>query len=409
MGPVSEKSGTRGSYAAKRVRIYRLRLLYFPVCFVGLLLLVLSFVKLSVEISIDGEVIGYVSLREHPRAVVEAVERDAAYVLGESWKAPEPEYRPALRKAAPETLSLLKSRLYSMVDGAAWMELVYVDGNAVCAFETQKEAAEALRCVTELYSSGATVSTGILERISIGRSFSRTDMLEDAVRKLIQSLTVETREEKTATRALPFTVEVVERDDWYEDQWKLVTTGEEGLEETHYSVTNRNGSIVGSAVLSDETVKEPVAQVIWRGTRHHYSTGSYIWPVEEGRITSRFGVRHIELGSTYHKGIDIAAPQGTEIRAADGGEVVFAGMVSGYGNLVTLRHENGDMTRYAHNSRLLVSEGDMVEQGQVIAEMGSTGVSSGSHLHFEILPEGKNQVNPLTKLPEEIPEGIRVK
>jgi murein DD-endopeptidase MepM/ murein hydrolase activator NlpD len=121
----------------------------------------------------------------------------------------------------------------------------------------------------------------------------------------------------------------------------------------------------------------------------------YIWPTR-GTLTSGYGPRWGRM----HKGIDIAAPTGTPIYAAAPGEVVSAGWNSGgYGNLVDIRHADGSLTRYAHNSKVLVRKGDRVEQGQKISLMGSTGFSTGPHLHFEIHPSGRGAVNPMAFLP----------
>ncbi|MDV3000191.1 MAG: hypothetical protein N5P05_001797 [Chroococcopsis gigantea SAG 12.99] len=122
----------------------------------------------------------------------------------------------------------------------------------------------------------------------------------------------------------------------------------------------------------------------------------YIWPAK-GVLTSGFGYRW----GRPHRGIDIAAPTGTPIVAAAGGEVVSAGWNSGgFGNLVKIRHDDGSITFYAHNSRILVRRGQLVQQGQQISEMGSTGFSTGPHLHFEVHPGGSGAVNPMAFLPK---------
>jgi len=121
----------------------------------------------------------------------------------------------------------------------------------------------------------------------------------------------------------------------------------------------------------------------------------YIWPTR-GTLTSGYGPRWGRM----HRGIDIAAPTGTPIFAAASGEVVAAGWNNGgYGNLVDIRHPDGSMTRYAHNSRILVRKGQRVEQGEQIALMGSTGFSTGPHLHFEVHPSGRGAMNPMAFLP----------
>lgn len=122
--------------------------------------------------------------------------------------------------------------------------------------------------------------------------------------------------------------------------------------------------------------------------------GMFIWPVD-GRLTSRFGIR----GRRRHDGIDIAAAAGTPIRAAAAGRVLFAGNQStGYGNLVILHHAQDMITVYAHCRQLLVVEGQRVQQGQTIATVGSTGRSTGPHLHFEIRKRTRPR-NPLFFLP----------
>ncbi|MFP4009591.1 MAG: M23 family metallopeptidase, partial [Spirulinaceae cyanobacterium] len=113
-------------------------------------------------------------------------------------------------------------------------------------------------------------------------------------------------------------------------------------------------------------------------------------------FTSGYGRRWGRM----HRGIDIAGPTGTPIVAAASGEIIVAGWNSGgYGNLVDIRHPDGSMTRYAHNSKLLVRKGQWVQQGQQIALMGSTGYSTGPHLHFEIHPNGRGAANPIAYLP----------
>ena len=117
----------------------------------------------------------------------------------------------------------------------------------------------------------------------------------------------------------------------------------------------------------------------------------FIWPAK-GVFTSGYGFRWGRM----HRGIDIAAPVGTPIVASAPGVVVTAGWNSGgYGNLIELRHPNGSLTVYAHNNRLIARVGQQVYQGEKIAEMGSTGRSTGPHSHFEIHPAGKGAVNPM--------------
>ena len=121
---------------------------------------------------------------------------------------------------------------------------------------------------------------------------------------------------------------------------------------------------------------------------------SYIWPTK-GVFTSGFGWRWGRM----HQGIDIANLTGTPIMASKDGIVTHAGWMGGYGYLVEISHSDGASTRYAHNSKLLVRKGQLVPQGATIAKMGSTGRSTGPHLHFEIRKKGGLAMNPRTLLP----------
>lgn len=125
----------------------------------------------------------------------------------------------------------------------------------------------------------------------------------------------------------------------------------------------------------------------------------YIWPLH-GRLTSYFGPRNLGMGtSSFHRGIDIAAPTGTPVGAARSGTVVFAGWsTAGYGNLVRIRHVDGFETWYGHFSSIAVSVGQQVSQGQTIGRVGSTGLSTGPHLHLEVHDNGV-AIDPFRVLP----------
>ncbi|MEA3388317.1 M23 family metallopeptidase [Sphingobium sp. CCH11-B1] len=131
----------------------------------------------------------------------------------------------------------------------------------------------------------------------------------------------------------------------------------------------------------------------------HAKTAAYIpsgRPVEKLSLTSNFGVRSDPFngGARMHKGIDIPGPVGTPIHATADGIVSRSGWASGYGNLVQISHGSGMETRYGHMSKLLVAENSFVKRGQIIGLMGSTGRSTGSHLHYEVRVDGA-AINPM--------------
>ncbi|HEY3165861.1 MAG TPA: peptidoglycan DD-metalloendopeptidase family protein [Candidatus Binatia bacterium] len=111
----------------------------------------------------------------------------------------------------------------------------------------------------------------------------------------------------------------------------------------------------------------------------------------QGMVSSPFGLRKDPISGKekFHQGVDIAAPAGTAVKAVAGGKVVLSGWVAGYGNLVEVDHGDGLVTRYGHNAQNLVSEGEHIQAGQPLALVGSSGRSTGAHLHFEVRRFGK--------------------
>ena len=140
---------------------------------------------------------------------------------------------------------------------------------------------------------------------------------------------------------------------------------------------------------------EPKDHIVLKGTKVIPSRGSgvFAWPAEGGYISSKMGYRW----GRQHEGIDIARPTGFTIKAADNGIVVAAGSDGTYGNRVIIDHQNGYKTTYAHLSSISAKVGQVVPTGTKIGVMGSTGRSTGTHLHFEVEKNGLT-INPLTVL-----------
>jgi murein DD-endopeptidase MepM/ murein hydrolase activator NlpD len=125
----------------------------------------------------------------------------------------------------------------------------------------------------------------------------------------------------------------------------------------------------------------------------------FAWPVNSGLVSSPFGMRN----GVMHDGVDITAPAGSAVNAADDGVVIFCGHLHGYGNVVILQHSAGYVTVYGHNRVNLVRDGERVARGQEVAELGATGRASGPNLHFEVRRDNQAQ-NPIAYLPEPAPE-----
>lgn len=205
-------------------------------------------------------------------------------------------------------------------------------------------------------------------------------------------VTVLTKEYVEMVETVPYETVYEETDSLYEGDKKIIAQGEEGSREIKGYLIKENGVEVDREILEEKVLAEPQIRVVAEGTKARpktMATGVFANP-SRGTLTSRFGSRW----GSMHTGIDIANKTGTPIYAADGGKVSFSGSNGAYGNLVIIDHENGYQTYYAHCSKLLVSKGDRVYKGQHIANVGNTGRSTGSHLHFEVRKNG-TPINPL--------------
>lgn len=204
------------------------------------------------------------------------------------------------------------------------------------------------------------------------------------------------------------------------DIYRFVTV--DGVETFTDAPVNKQARIV----ISDPVKKQPKNKKLARAVKTHNisldeivakTVQASISPREKstasletrlpkvgGSITSGVGMRidPIDGKFRYHNGIDIAIREGTPVAAVAAGTVVYSGLRSGYGNTVIVEHENGMLTLYAHNSRLLVSVGQQVDSDTVIALSGNTGRSTGPHLHFEAWQAGANVT------PDFMPDGVRL-
>ena len=204
--------------------------------------------------------------------------------------------------------------------------------------------------------------------------------------------TVETAVTETYEETIQSPVEYVDNPHLYEGTTRLKAAGQDGVEKIEARITCINGQETQREEVSRTTVQEATTTYMYQGTKEKpatASTGSFIWPLS-GTITSRFGYRNIFGSTSFHSGLDIAAPYGTQISAADGGTVTFAGWRGSYGQTVIITHDDGTVTYYAHCSSLLVNAGDKVYQSQAIARVGMTGTATGYHCHFEVRVNGKS-------------------
>ncbi|WP_293753975.1 peptidoglycan DD-metalloendopeptidase family protein [Vallitalea sp.] len=248
--------------------------------------------------------------------------------------------------------------------------------------------------VTYTIKSGDTLSEvandngmGLSELLKINPQFKRDSVIQigQEVNLMVPKplLSVKVKEKLTYEESIACPIEYQKDSSKYKTYKKTIQQGEPGIRELTTNVTCINGLESEREIVSEKVIKEPTKTIIVVGTR---SLPTFSRPVY-GRITSPFGRRW----GSFHTGIDIGVPRGTKVKAAESGTVIFAGWSGGYGYLVKIDHGEGYTTYYAHNSKLYVKKGQKVTKGQSIAASGSTGNSTGPHVHFEVRKNGTPQ------------------
>lgn len=211
---------------------------------------------------------------------------------------------------------------------------------------------------------------------------------EEAASLLLDAkeLTVTVEKEQKVEEGIKF--ETVEKEDneLFLGHTEVGQKGQEGEKQVLYSITEQGGEQLAREAVVENVTAEPVEKVILNGTKELPSigTGEFVWPAQGGYISSKKGPRW----GREHKGIDIAQPDGFDILASDHGVVKAAGTDGSFGKRVIIDHNNGFETIYAHLDSIDVEVGDKLAQGTKLGVMGTTGRSTGIHLHFEISENG---------------------
>ena len=221
------------------------------------------------------------------------------------------------------------------------------------------------------------------------------------IAQAVPYLTVVNVERQSYVRDIPYEIEYTDDSSMYQGDTEVISAGKYGKADVTANVTYVNGEETSREVVASVTLRDSVAEQQLRGTKERptwFPTGSFRWPCY-GTITSYFGYRSSPTygASSYHEGIDIANGTGTPIYASDGGTVTISGWSGGFGYYIEIDHGNGYQSSYGHLSSMVVSAGEHVYKGQLIAYMGSTGISSGSHCDFRIYANG-TPVDPLNYL-----------
>lgn len=277
-----------------------------------------------------------------------------------------------------------------------------VNGERVACGEAEelREYLEISR--TRFEPEGAECKSEFTDKVELENGYYLKTEISDpeAVKAAVDAIGVKTVAVVTTDTEIAFSKKTVKTAEKLIGYSEVTTAGENGVNRKTESVELINGEEITRTELSNEVVKEPQTEVTTVGTakttasaaqRSAERSAGFICPLKRGSFTvsSYYG------DGRGHKGMDLAANKGTPIYAVANGTVTYAGYDSDYGNSVIIDHGNGLKTRYAHASALCVSKGQTVSQGEVIAYVGSTGYSTGNHLHFEVMVNG-NRVNPIS-------------
>ncbi|MCL1805675.1 MAG: M23 family metallopeptidase [Clostridiales bacterium] len=246
-------------------------------------------------------------------------------------------------------------------------------------------------------------NTTVDELLAINNADSNKLQIGDVLKlnRVIPLISVKMTFVAVGEESIPYGTVYKNNDDAYRGQSKVLSAGVKGTMEVEYEVDQINGIAVERRVLSETVIAKPVDQVVEAGTKvivasrgsgDNAKSGALAWPVR-GKINSPFGNR----SRGYHSGIDIQARTGDPVYSSLDGTVISASYSGGYGNLVTIDHGDGLTTLYAHLSKINVSVGQVVGDQELIGLAGTTGRTTGPHLHFEVRING-SPVNPANYL-----------
>lgn len=404
---ITGSMSTRGECVSKKRKKKRLRILSAALAASLVLAGSTVFSQVGYAVSVDGRVVGSGRNIDEIEEAVENVEERVSGILGEEYILDEVSYEKYIGSA--DTEEELEKALMESVECVEEMYVLKLNGAAVAGAVSENDINAAINSVMEKYAPENDGNISYVEGMEVAFEYAPCGlkMTAEEIAAAIDpenggstSATVVSVASVDTAETVSYQVEYTTDDTMYEGESRVIQEGADGEIVTTWSIEYENGREVSRSAKSVETNIEPVNEIIAQGTMerpYYMSYGSYIWPTD-GVITSYYGYRDVTVGTSYHEGLDIAGQYRSYVVAADGGKVIYAQYNSALGNLVKIQHDNGDVTWYGHNDELCVSEGDLVGRGQVIAYMGSTGMSTGNHVHFEIHIDGQS-VDPLDYLP----------
>lgn len=275
--------------------------------------------------------------------------------------------------------------------------VVYVDDSIVARGEKTMVSGIIDARLNEFNVEGAECTSSFVKNVTKKDGYFMASDLDGkaSIEGVVSSLKVVTKIRKTTDVMIPYKSTVKKSDEQIIGYNKVEVAGVSGVNRVTQDIVMLDGEIQSSVDVKTDVVVAPVDEVVVKGTaktlasakqRQQATAAGFIFPLPDGswRVSSYYG------DGRRHKGIDICANGGTSIYATASGKVVQAGWNGAYGYSVIVEHDGGVRTLYAHAKAIYCKVGDVVSQGDVIAIVGTTGQSSGNHLHFEVISNGKN-------------------
>ncbi len=360
----------------------------------------------AIELDIADETAGYFKDQDTAEAALQAYQ--AKYIDEEDLEKLTEEQKQTILEPSDQTEDMKLSVGDSIITDVALSEKVSFSKQKVQPKEvlTVKDGVKLLEKGTLTENTYQVKEGDVLGNIANKYDLTTEELLElnpslneDSLLQIDQKVNVTeyepfvdviVKEEKKDEKTINYETEIVESDELYKGDEKVKQKGKDGKKVVHYAIEMKNGEATSKEIIDENVMEEPTKEIIIKGTKVISSRGSgeLSWPAIGGYVSSHVGMRW----GSMHKGMDIAGPSNRSILAADNGVVVSAGWNSGgYGNKIVINHNNGMQTVYAHLASISVQAGQTVEKGSKIGVMGSTGDSTGIHLHFEVYQNGTLQ------------------
>ncbi|WP_169084082.1 M23 family metallopeptidase [Paenibacillus sp. PL91] len=368
----------------------------------------------GVEVKVDGKVIGIVKDQQTADAVLLRVQSKFAPKLAAAKKDSK-EVRSLSFDASEAAVPEKETKTASKVPGREVTEVEFIEAVMTESIDTDPQQIMEAEAIYKMLVQGSIQPTKytVQEGDCVGCIAQKFDISPEVIYKnnawikddkitigdvldltvLQPELTVKTVENLVEVETIEPPVEVKKNASMRVGESKTLSLGSAGSKRMTYRIVKQNGYVVSEELLTKEVIKAAKPKIVERGTKVILGEGSgnFAMPVSGSRLTSKFGQRWGRM----HNGIDLTGNK--NIHASDTGVVEFVGTKPGLGKTIIVDHKNGYTTVYGHLSSYKTSVGDIVEKGDTIGIMGSTGNSTGVHLHFEVHKDGVLQ-NPLKYL-----------